>query len=171
VVGREARDLRSPLGVGHFLDFLDLRLDAVLIIEGHDQLEEVVDIVELAAEVGIKPSFPIPDVLATRIATTEKFGIIPVPKGIVEKLGFTSSAPVTDSNIIPLHCGIPVNSLSQLSTRRVSAYKFLSECQQTAHAVVPVHTAGEFSLFKSMLKSGGFYKDTRGKQPIAANTS
>jgi len=116
------------------------------------------DIVELAAEVGIKPSFPIPDVLATRVATTEKFGIIPVPKSIVERLGFTPSTPVTDSNIIPLHRGIPVNSLSQLSTRRVSAYRFLSECQQTTHAVVPVHTGGEFSLFKSMLNSGGFYK-------------
>ena len=64
-----------------------------------------------------------------------------------------------------------MNSLSRLSTQRVSAYKFLSERQQTAFAVVPVHTSGEFSLFKIMLQTGGFYKEQRGKQLIAANTS
>jgi hypothetical protein len=49
------------------------------------------EIVELAAEVGVLPSFPIPQVLATRIATEESFGIIPVPHAIVEELGFKSS--------------------------------------------------------------------------------
>ena len=66
---------------------------------------------------------------------------------------------------------MPVHTLSRLSTRRQSVYEFLSERQQTAHAVVPVHTAGEFMLFKSMLNSGGYYKDVRGKQLIAANAS
>jgi len=129
------------------------------------------EIVELAAEVGIKPSFPIPDILATRIATTETFGIIPVPKKIVQKLGFTPLLPTTETNAIPSYRGVAINSLSRLSTQRVSAYTFLSECQQTAFAVVPVHTSGEFSLFKTMLQSGGFYKEQRGQQLIAANTS
>ncbi|KAK7015366.1 hypothetical protein R3P38DRAFT_2437410, partial [Favolaschia claudopus] len=37
------------------------------------------EIVEIAADVGLLPSFPIPEILATRIATDESFGIIPVP--------------------------------------------------------------------------------------------
>jgi hypothetical protein len=40
------------------------------------------EIVELAQEVGIAPSFPIPNVLATRIKTPESFGIIPIPTSI-----------------------------------------------------------------------------------------
>ena len=66
---------------------------------------------------------------------------------------------------------IPVHTLSHLSTQQVSAYDFLAEGQQTAHAVVPVHTSGEFKLFKTMLNSGGFYKKSRGRQLIAANAS
>jgi hypothetical protein len=53
-----------------------------------------------------------------------------------------------------------VNLLTQLSTCCVSPYDDLSECQQTAHAVVPVHTAGEFKLFKGMINFGGFYIKT-----------
>ena len=45
-------------------------------------------IVELAADVGISPSFPIPEILSTCIATKESFEIIPVPEKIAEKLGF-----------------------------------------------------------------------------------
>jgi hypothetical protein len=63
---------------------------------------------------------------------------------------------------------IPVHTLSHLS---MSAYDFLAECQQTAHAVVPVHTSGEFKLFKTMLNSGGFYKKSRRRQLIAASAS
>ena len=37
--------------------------------------------------------------------------------------------------------------------------------------MVPVHTAEEIKLFKSMLNSGGFYKELKGKQPIAAHLS
>jgi len=129
------------------------------------------EIVEIAAEVGMKPSFPIPEILATRVATTESFGIIPIPKKIVEKFGFKKKASPSSSSIIPLHRDMPVHTLSRLSTRRQSVYQFLSERQQTAYAVVPVHTAGEFMLFKSMLNSGGYYKDVRGKQLIAANAS
>ena len=45
-------------------------------------------IVELAADVGILPSFSIPEILSTCIATKESFGIIPVPEKIAEELGF-----------------------------------------------------------------------------------
>jgi len=37
------------------------------------------EIMELASEAGIKPSFKIPNVLAIRIVTDETFGIIDVP--------------------------------------------------------------------------------------------
>ena len=43
---------------------------------------------ELAADVRISPSFPIPEILSTCIATKEYFGIIPVPEKIAEELGF-----------------------------------------------------------------------------------
>lgn len=130
------------------------------------------DIVEMAAEVGMVPSFPIPHILATRIATTESFGIIPVPKEIVDELGFRpSETPVTDTRVIPLHRGTPVNLLTRLSTRRVSPYDYLSERQQTAHAVVPVHTAGEYKLFKEMIKSGGFYKNETSRTLTAAKVT
>ena len=43
---------------------------------------------ELAADAGISPSFPIPEILSTWIAIKEYFGIIPVPENIAEELGF-----------------------------------------------------------------------------------
>ena len=43
---------------------------------------------ELAADVGISSSFPIPEILSTCIATKESSGIIPVPEKIPEELGF-----------------------------------------------------------------------------------
>lgn len=72
---------------------------------------------------------------------------------------------------MPKHHGISVNTLTRLSTRRLSPYDFLAERQQTAHPVVPVHSAGEFRLFKEMLKSGGFYIASRTREPIAANVT
>ena len=58
----------------------------------------------MAAEVGMVPSFPIPHILPTRIATTESFGIIPVPKNIVDELEFRPSATqITDTRLIPLY--------------------------------------------------------------------
>jgi hypothetical protein len=114
----------------------------------------------LLIEVGITPSFPIPQILATRIATTESFGIIPVPKTIVDELGFKTSESTTNTTVIPLYWGTPVHLLTWLSTRHVSAYDYLSE-RQHAYAVTPVHTASEYKLFKSMITSGGFYMETQ----------
>ena len=37
---------------------------------------------------GISPSFPIPKILSTCIATKESFGIIPLLKKIAEEIGF-----------------------------------------------------------------------------------
>jgi hypothetical protein len=43
------------------------------------------EIVEIAAELGVLPSFPIPSILATCIETPESFGIIPLPESITSK--------------------------------------------------------------------------------------
>jgi hypothetical protein len=55
--------------------------------------------------------------------------------------------------------------------KKCRSNKFAWGSEQTAHAVVPVHTSGEFKLFKTMLNSGGFYKKSKGRQLIAANAS
>ena len=55
---------------------------------GHHETYGSDEVVELAADVGITPSIPIPEILSTCIATKESFGIAPVPEKIAEELGF-----------------------------------------------------------------------------------
>jgi hypothetical protein len=49
-------------------------------------------------------------------------------------------------------------------------YVFLAERQRTMHAVVPIHTTGEYNLFESLLESG-LYFITSTKAPAAVNTA
>jgi len=59
--------------------------------------------VEKAANAGVQPSFSIPNILPTRIATTESFGIIPVPFNMVQQLGFQpSNSSLTNTGHISL---------------------------------------------------------------------
>jgi len=83
------------------------------------------EIVELAADVGVKPSFEIPDVLATRIVTNETFGIIPVPDALVMQYKL-QPVNVAQSPVIPLSGDTPVHLLTRLSTRHLSSYTFLA---------------------------------------------
>ena len=53
---------------------------------GHHDTYKSDKIVELAADVGISPSFPIPEILSTCIATKESFGIIPVSEKLLKNL-------------------------------------------------------------------------------------
>ena len=53
---------------------------------GHHDTYRSDKIVELAADVGISPSFSIPQNLSTCIATKESFGIIPVPEKLLKNL-------------------------------------------------------------------------------------
>jgi hypothetical protein len=46
----------------------------------------------------------------------------------------------------------------------------LAVCQNTAHAVVPVHTKPEFELFRQLIESQGFYYSLS-KQPAVASAS
>jgi hypothetical protein len=69
--------------------------------------------VELATEIGISPSFPVPPVLVTRIATRESFGIIPVPHALAQELGFQpSQISNNDFSMLPIYHGSPVHLLT-----------------------------------------------------------
>ncbi len=108
---------------------------------------------KLAAEVGVKPSFPIPDVLATKIMTDESFGIIAIPDSLVAQyhLQPTKSA---ESPIIPLVDNIPAHLLTRLSTQPLSAYVFLAERQRTMHAVVQFTLQGSTTSLKACWNQG-----------------
>ena len=80
----------------------------------------------------------------------------------------TTSSP--DALVIPMKREIPVHLLTQFSTHPISPYEYLSERQQTQHAVVPIHTAGEYALFNKLLESKTFFKST-GHMPVAGKTS
>jgi hypothetical protein len=127
------------------------------------------EIVELATELGTRPSFSIPDVLATRIMTNETFGIIAVPASLVQKYGLKSTN-VPEVVATPVAGETPVHLMTRLSTRPTSPYIFLAECQQTMHAVVPVHTPGEHGLFTNLLESGNYFNSSS-KMPAASHTA
>jgi hypothetical protein len=73
------------------------------------------EIVELAAEAGVAPSFPIPDILATHIVTNETFGIIAIPTTFVTRFGM-KSMPTSDYQVTPLVKDTPVHLLTRLRT-------------------------------------------------------
>ena len=126
------------------------------------------EIVELAAEAGVAPSFPIPDILATHIVTNETFGIIAIPDTLVNNFGM-KSMPSSESQVTPLVKDTPVHLLTRLTTRPISPYIFLAERQQTVHAVIPIHTAEEYALFTNLMNSGNWFKPSS-HMPIAGKT-
>lgn len=127
------------------------------------------EIVELAAEAGVKPSFPTPEILATRIVTEETFGIIAVPNSLVIKYKLQ---PVTHTNAakMPMAGDTPVHLLTRLSTRPISPYKFLAEQQRLANALLPIHTAEEYNLFKRLLTSENYFNPVS-KMPTPGHTA
>jgi hypothetical protein len=127
------------------------------------------EIVELAAEAGVAPSFPIPDILATRIVTNETFGIIAIPDTLVTRFGMKST-PTSDSQVTPLVKDTPAHLLTRLTTGPISPYAFLAERQQTAHPVIPIHTTEEYTLFTNLMDSGNWYKHST-HMPMARKTS
>ena len=127
------------------------------------------EIVELAAEAGIMPSFPIPDILATRVVTDETFGIIAIPDSLIAKYHLQQSA-VAEISTPHLIDNIPTHLTTQLSTKPLSSYEFLAKFQRTTHAVVPIHTTGEYNLFNHLLESGLYFVISN-KTPVVANTA
>ena len=124
------------------------------------------EIVELAAEAGITPSFPIPDVLATRVVTDETFWTIAIPDSLIAQYYLQPS--VTEMSTPHLIDNIPAHLTTKLSTKPLSSYMFLAKCQRAMHAVVPIQTSGEYNLFNHLLGSG-LYFITSNKAPVAAN--
>ncbi|KAG6818808.1 hypothetical protein H0H93_001463 [Arthromyces matolae] len=127
------------------------------------------EIVEIAAQVGIKPSFPIPNVLSTRIATNETMGIIRVPVSLAASCGMSYVENPVETGT-PNHRDIPVHRLTHFSTARVNVYEYLRQRQQTLHAVTPLHLPAEFSLYNELLKTNKFFVG-RPQAPAANHTT
>ncbi|KAF7310618.1 hypothetical protein HMN09_00604600 [Mycena chlorophos] len=119
------------------------------------------EIVETAIKLDVKPTFPEPALLATRIATSETFGVIP----ITSELAHANEIPLLpSSNILTAshHNDTHWFALTQFSTTPVNLYRYLQLRQRTTAAVVPVHTRREFELFLG--NAGAFI-------PLGANNS
>lgn len=115
------------------------------------------EITELAVELGVTPLFPPPAVLSTRIATSETYGIHPIPLKLAEKYNIVA-LPFRRVVGIPLHRDVPVNMLSRLSTKPISRYQYIQSRQHTSTATGPVHTFAEFKLFKEIINLQVFKK-------------
>jgi hypothetical protein len=118
------------------------------------------EIVELAIQVASKPSFPLPRVLSTRIATSETIGILPIGKSLAESYNMTT---LPQPNIIgvPHHRDTPVHILTRLSTKPTNLYRYLQLRQRVLYAVTPVHTHKEYITFKQHIGQQSFRKSSR----------
>ncbi|THU78450.1 hypothetical protein K435DRAFT_845785 [Dendrothele bispora CBS 962.96] len=115
------------------------------------------EIMELAAEVNVVTSFPQPNLLATRIETSEVFGIIPIPEQTTKKYDIrTATRPVIQPIIY--YRDTPAHLRIHLSTAPLNAYVYLQQQQRTAHPVVPVHTHAEYKLFNEPIKTEKFIR-------------
>ena len=120
---------------------------------GHFDFVKRDEICDLAADVGVTPSFPRPQVLATRIHTEERFDIVPLPKSIVAKHGFRPSVrPYIRSYLDHDEASRSIS----LSTKLESSYDFLSRKQELEIALLPVHTDSEHKLYNEFLRSKMF---------------
>ncbi|KAJ7192005.1 hypothetical protein GGX14DRAFT_578453 [Mycena pura] len=118
--------------------------------------------VESAIEVGVETTFSEPRLLATRIATSETFGIIPISPEVAKEAEITI---LPTPNILSLAHDNDThsNGLLRFSTKPMQLYRYLQIRQRTTVAVVPVHTRPEFELFKRNI--AGFIST-----PLTANS-
>ncbi|KAJ6557976.1 hypothetical protein B0H19DRAFT_1291330 [Mycena capillaripes] len=114
--------------------------------------------------VGVKPSFPLPRVLSTRIATSETIRILPISKSLANNLNITT-LPRPRIVGVPHHRDTPVNLLTRLSTRTVNIYRYLQLQQLVLYALVPVHTHQEYITFKIIISDQRFRKTSRTTHP------
>jgi hypothetical protein len=115
------------------------------------------EIAELAAELECKTSSPSPRVLATRIATSETFGILPVAQHLAEKYNISILPPLR-VNGTPHHRDIPAHALTRLSTKPVNRYQYLQRRQRSLHPVTPVHTLAEYVFFQKLINNPVFWR-------------
>ncbi|KAG6886714.1 hypothetical protein C0992_002689 [Termitomyces sp. T32_za158] len=126
---------------------------------GHFDSWLIDEIAELTVELDMTPSFSMPNILSTRIATKESSGINKVPKAMTISYGmYRIEKPLQEGT--PYYHNVPVHLLTHLSTTSTSVYQYLQERQQTAHAVTPIHTPEEYALFNELLKTDGFVIQT-----------
>jgi hypothetical protein len=98
--------------------------------------------------------------LVTRFATSETFGIHPIALQLAERYAI-STTPRKRITGIPLHCDMPVTTLTRLSTRPVNRHRYLQIRQRTVHPVTPVHTYQEYLFFKHWVSDAQFRKKTQ----------
>lgn len=113
---------------------------------------------------GLKPSFRLPRLLSTRIATSETIGILPISKSIAANLNITT-LPRPRITGLPHHRDTPVHTLTRLSTKPINPYRYLQMRQLTLFPVVPVHTHKEYIMFKEHINNPMFRKGGRPHPP------
>jgi hypothetical protein len=111
----------------------------------------------LAVAAGLKPSFPLPRLLSTRIATSETVGILPISKSLAKNLNITT-LPRPRITGVPHHRDIPVHTMTRLRTKPTNLYQYLQMRQLVLSAVVPVHTHKEYIMFKQLINNPMFRK-------------
>nr|GAT42352.1 predicted protein [Mycena chlorophos] len=124
---------------------------------GHFDIALIDEICEVTADIGVQPSFPPPPVFATRIATSETFGIRPIALALAKKYNITT-LPARRIEGLPHHHDIPVHTLTRLFTTPTNRYRSLQFSQRTLHCVAPVHTPAEYAKFRSMINDTQFRK-------------
>ncbi|KAJ3970356.1 hypothetical protein EV361DRAFT_916254 [Lentinula raphanica] len=105
------------------------------------------EIVEFAVLVGVSPSFRLPRMLVTRIATSESFGIIPIPSTLAAEYNISTLPPCRIEGV-PHHRDTPAHLLTRLCTNPLNSYRYLQLCFRTVYPVLPVHTRAEYVEFK-----------------------
>ncbi|KAF9011526.1 hypothetical protein BDZ89DRAFT_1167480 [Hymenopellis radicata] len=130
---------------------------------GHFDMWVSDEIVEITTLLDVMPSFRLPRLLATRIATVETFGIVPMDTTLASELGITT-LPVRRIEGIPHHNDLPVHTLTRLSTHPMNQYRYLQLRQCTLHPVLPVSTHAEYRKFKELINDPIFQRG-RGNYP------
>ncbi|KAF8188816.1 hypothetical protein K438DRAFT_1764075 [Mycena galopus ATCC 62051] len=115
---------------------------------GHFDIWTLDDLVEKSLLLGVEPSIPTPRLLATRIATSESFGIIPIASSIAEEVSIPQ-LPALNLHAVPHHNDALSHSPTHLSTRPCNIYRYIQLRQHTPAPVVPVHTIAEYKFFNS----------------------
>ncbi|KAJ3821235.1 hypothetical protein F5880DRAFT_845504 [Lentinula raphanica] len=85
--------------------------------------------------------------LATRIATSESFGIIPIPSTLAIEYNISTLPPCRIEGV-PHHRDTPAHLLTRLCTNPLNSYRYLQLCFRTVYPVLPVHTRAEYVEFK-----------------------
>ncbi|KAJ6502069.1 hypothetical protein C8R45DRAFT_608315 [Mycena sanguinolenta] len=111
---------------------------------GHHDVWLSDDLVEKALNLGIEPSVPVPRLLATHIATSESFGIIPIAASIATEAAIPRLPPL-NLQAVPHHND---RVLTRLSTKPCNIYRYIQLRQRTPIPVIPVHTIAEYQFFK-----------------------